>query len=74
MKNELTETEKKYFFYAGTFMIYMQALRFLTDYINGDIYYGSKYPRHNLMRAKNQLALLEELMKKKDRLEHILNG
>jgi len=74
MKDELTHTEKKYFFYAGTFMIYMQALRFLTDYINDDIYYGSKYPRHNFMRAKNQLVLLEELMKKKDRLEHILNG
>lgn len=73
MKEELTETEKKYFFYAGTFMIYMQALRFLTDYLNNDIYYGAKYPRHNFMRAKNQLVLLERLLKKKDQLENILN-
>jgi Ser/Thr protein kinase RdoA (MazF antagonist) len=72
MKEELTETEKKYFFYAGTFMIYMQALRFLTDYLNDDIYYGAKYPRHNLMRARNQLVLLEQLLKKKDQLENIL--
>ena len=74
MKDELTETEKKYFFYSGTFMVYMQALRFLTDYLNDDIYYGAKYPRHNFMRAKNQLILLEELLKKKELFQNILNG
>ncbi|MEP7377033.1 MAG: aminoglycoside phosphotransferase family protein [Chitinophagaceae bacterium] len=73
MKDELTETEKKYFFYSGVFMIYMQALRFLTDYLNGDIYYGTKYPRHNFMRTKNQLVLLEELLKKKEILQNILS-
>ena len=74
MKDKLTETEKKYFFYSGTFMVYMQALRFLTDYLNDDIYYGAKYPRHNFMRAKNQLILLEELLKKKELFQNILNG
>jgi Ser/Thr protein kinase RdoA (MazF antagonist) len=74
MKDELTETEKKYFFYSGTFMIYMQALRFLTDYLNDDIYYGAKYPRHNFTRAKNQLALLEALLKKKEPLQNIISG
>jgi Ser/Thr protein kinase RdoA (MazF antagonist) len=72
MKDELTETEKKYFFYAGTFMIYMQALRFLTDYLNDDMYYGAKYPRHNFVRAKNQIVLLEQLLKKKERLENMI--
>jgi Ser/Thr protein kinase RdoA (MazF antagonist) len=64
MKNELTEVEKGYFFYAGKFMIYMQALRFLTDYLNDDVYYGAKYPKHNFNRAKNQLVLLQKLMEK----------
>jgi Ser/Thr protein kinase RdoA (MazF antagonist) len=72
MKDELTETEKKYFFYAGTFMIYMQALRFFTDYLNDDIYYGAKYPRHNFVRAKNQIVLLEQLLKKKEQLEKMI--
>ncbi|MGZ8524597.1 MAG: phosphotransferase enzyme family protein, partial [Chitinophagaceae bacterium] len=71
MKDELTGTEKKYFFYAGTFMIYMQALRFLTDYLNDDIYYEAKYPRHNFVRAKNQIILLERLLEKKEQLENI---
>ncbi len=69
MKDDLTAEEKKAFFYAGTFMIYMQALRFLTDYLTGDQYYPIHYPQHNLMRATNQVALLENLFAKKQQLE-----
>ncbi|MEP7255518.1 MAG: phosphotransferase [Ferruginibacter sp.] len=61
MGGELSEAEKKYFHYAGKFMIYMQALRFLTDHINNDIYYGAKYEGHNFVRAGNQLTLLQRL-------------
>ena len=61
MGGELSATEKKYFLFAGRFMIYMQALRFLTDYLNNDIYYGSKYEGHNLIRAGNQAELYRKL-------------
>ena len=71
MKDELTSTEKSYFFYAGTFMIYMQALRFLTDYLNDDRYYGEKYPNHNLVRASNQAELLKKYFEKKEILTGI---
>jgi len=64
MHDELTEKEKRSFIYAGKFMIYMQAIRFITDYLNNDAYYGQKYEGHNLMRAKNQLVLLEKLSAK----------
>ncbi|MGG9962372.1 phosphotransferase enzyme family protein [Ferruginibacter sp. SUN106] len=64
MNDELTAKEKQSFVYAGKFMIYMQALRFLTDYFNDDAYYGEKYAGHNLIRAKNQLVLLEKLSAK----------
>jgi len=69
MKDELTPEEKKYFVYAGKFMIYMQAIRFLTDYINDDIYYGSKYEGHNLIRCNNQLELLKQLINKEEALQ-----
>jgi aminoglycoside phosphotransferase (APT) family kinase protein len=69
MKDELSQEEKKYFVYAGKFMIYMQAIRFLTDYINDDIYYGSKYEGHNLIRCNNQLELLKQLIAKEDALQ-----
>ena len=42
---------------------YMQGVRFLTDYINGDTYYKIKYPEHNLVRARNQFKLLESIEK-----------
>ncbi len=45
----------------GIFMIWMQALRFLTDYLNGDIYYRIDYAEQNFNRAKNQIILLEKL-------------
>jgi Ser/Thr protein kinase RdoA (MazF antagonist) len=64
MQDELTETEIKHFFYSGLFMIYMQAIRFLTDHMNDDVYYGAKYPGHNLNRAKNQATLLQQLLDK----------
>lgn len=63
MENVLSDTEKRYFNYAGKFIIYMQAIRFLTDYLQDDVYYGAKYPTHNLNRAKNQIALLKEYIK-----------
>lgn len=58
MIEELTPSELDHFVYSGEFMIYMQAVRFLADYFNNDIYYGAKYEGHNLIRAKNQIQLL----------------
>jgi hypothetical protein len=55
----LNDTEKSCFIYAGKFIILMQAIRFLTDYLQNDQYYGRKYDRHNLNRAKNQITLLK---------------
>ena len=63
MAEELTETEAQHFLYAGKFMIFMQAIRFLTDHLNNDIYYGAKYEGQNFVRAGNQVKLLEELLK-----------
>ena len=68
MKDELTATEKKHFVYGGKFMIYMQALRFLSDYLNNDVYYGSRYEGQNFVRANNQLVLLQLLIEKEDHL------
>lgn len=68
MKDELTLPEKDHFFYSALFMTYMQALRFLTDYLNDDRYYVPVYTDQNFVRAKNQLVLLERLLEKKDEL------
>lgn len=40
------------------------AMRFLNDYINGDVYFKTDYKEHNLDRARNQLALVKDIEKK----------
>lgn len=59
MNQLLTPREIELLDYSGSFMIYMQALRFLTDHLNRDVYYGARYEGHNLMRARNQIRLLQ---------------
>jgi thiamine kinase-like enzyme len=61
MQKQLTKSEVKHIHHAGLIMIYMQALRFLTDYLNGDVYYKTEYSEQNFDRALNQFTLLRKL-------------
>lgn len=47
--------------YAAALFPYMQCVRFLTDYLNGDTYYKIQYPEHNLVRTKAQFKLLQSV-------------
>jgi Ser/Thr protein kinase RdoA (MazF antagonist) len=73
MKNELNEEEKRHFIYSGKFMIYMQALRFLADHLNNDVYYGARYEGQNVVRAGNQMVLLQRLIEKESELQQMIN-
>lgn len=57
----LTPLEREMLPYAAERFPYMQAVRFLTDYLNGDTYYKTLYPTHNLVRTRAQLKLLESV-------------
>ena len=59
--DQLTKEEKKNIHQAGLMMVYMQALRFITDHLSNDVYYQISYTEQNLNRALNQLLLLEKL-------------
>jgi Ser/Thr protein kinase RdoA (MazF antagonist) len=72
MKKEFTKRERSYFVYSGKFMTYMQSLRFLTDHLEDDRYYGASYVGQNFMRAKNQAVLLERLIDKEKDLERMV--
>lgn len=61
MQGELTRAEQDHIHHAGLILTYMQALRFVTDFLNNDIYYKTTYPEQNLNRALNQLILLEKI-------------
>lgn len=62
MGDVLTPTEREALFWAGPSLLYMQAIRFLTDYWLGDVYYKTQRPDQNLDRAQNQFILLQQLM------------
>jgi Ser/Thr protein kinase RdoA (MazF antagonist) len=57
----LTDIEIENLPYAVALFPYMQTVRFLADYINGDTYYKIKYPEHNLVRTRAQLKLLHSV-------------
>jgi len=50
------------------------AMRFLTDYIEGDLYFKVKSPTHNLIRARAQMALLEDMERKADEVQAFIDG
>lgn len=55
----LTPVEIENLPYAACLFPYMQTVRFLADYINGDTYYKTQYAEHNLVRSKAQFKLLQ---------------
>ena len=57
----LTPLEIENLPYAAALFPYMQTVRFLADYINGDTYYKTQYPEHNLVRSKAQFKLLHSV-------------
>ena len=68
----LTPLEKELLPYGCRLLSYMQAVRFFTDYINGDTYYKIQYPEHNLVRTRAQLRLLEEQEKAEEQMQSII--
>ena len=59
----LEKEEKESLFFGGLAITFMQSVRFLTDYLNGDSYYKTSYKDQNLVRAKNQFNLYLSLRK-----------
>ena len=50
----------------------MISIRFLADYLRGDDYFKVDYPEHNLIRAQNQLTLLESIIEHDSELQVLL--
>lgn len=68
----LTKTETENLPYAAELFPYMQTVRFLSDYLNGDTYYKTQYPEHNLVRTKAQFKLLQEAEKHCDYMKAVI--
>jgi thiamine kinase-like enzyme len=70
VKKSLSTEEQRLLYKAPVLMTYIMGIRFLADYLNGDTYYKTSYPDHNLIRTRVQKKLIEsmetqeEMMKK----------
>ena len=53
---------------------FMQAVRFLADYINGDTYYKTKYIDHNFVRARAQMALFHSALDHVEEMRTFIAG
>lgn len=70
----LTPLERSLLPYGGRLLTYMQTVRFLTDYLNGDSYYKIHYPEHNLVRTRAQFRFLECLEAKAEEMLDVVEG
>lgn len=53
-------------------MTYEVGIRFLADYLNGDVYFRTAYADHNLVRARNQFKLVEEMEQKRAQMDQVI--
>ena len=72
-KDFLSPLEIKMLPYGGRLLTYMQTVRFLTDYLNGDIYYKVHSPKHNWQRSLAQFKFLLELEAKASEMDEFMN-
>lgn len=69
----LTPKEIELLAHSAKFMTFIMGIRFLTDYLEGDVYYKIKHADHNIERARAQFRLVSEITKKEKEMEHIIN-
>ena len=73
MGDAITAEEKALLPLSAFILTYESALRFMTDYLNGDVYFKINAPDHNLVRTRNQIKLMEDILSKLDEMAAIGN-
>ena len=73
VKDSITPRERELLPYSAYLMTMECGMRFLADYIDGDTYFATKYPEHNLVRCRTQFALAYEMQQKMDEMRKIVD-
>ncbi len=69
--DSITEKEVENLAFGSILMTYECGMRFLTDYLDGDNYFKTAYPEHNLVRCRTQFRLVEEMEERTDAMNLI---
>ena len=67
----ITPAELQYLAFSAKLMTFECGIRFLTDYLNGDIYFKIRRENHNLDRARNQFKLVKDMEEKQAEMEAV---
>ena len=71
VKERITQSERELLPYSAYLLTMECGMRFLTDFIDGDTYFGTKYPEHNLVRCRTQFALARQMEEKMSDMKKI---
>lgn len=69
----LSEKEIELLPLSGALFAYLMGVRFLTDFIEGDVYYKIHFEQQNLQRAKAQLTLCKHILDQQAEMARIIN-
>ena len=73
LKDTITQKEAQLLPYSAYLMTMECGMRFLADYIDGDKYFSTKYPEHNLVRCRTQLKLAAEMERSINEMKKIID-
>lgn len=74
MLDSLTETEIRLIPFSAYLMTIECGMRFLDDYLRGNVYFHVEYEEHNLVRARTQIALAKDILKNLENMSEIVGG
>ncbi len=72
VRGSITAREAELLPYGAYLMTAECGMRFLGDYLSGDVYFATKYPAHNLIRARTQIRLAEEMEHSQDAMRAVI--
>jgi len=70
----LTAAEKANLAFSGKLISFEIGLRFLTDFLAGDVYFKTKHDRHNLDRCRTQFKLVESIEAQEDAMRRVVDA
>lgn len=70
----LTPNEKKHLAFAGRLITFTIGIRFLTDYLRGDVYFRVHRPHHNLDRSRTQFRLVQSIMAQEEAMQRFVDS
>ncbi len=73
VKNAITKEELKTLSLGAITMTIECGVRFLSDFLNGDMYFCTEYSEHNLVRSRCQLKLAKDMLEHQDKMQNIIN-